>query len=156
MQSAMRSSGPRPQMFGSMRPSSQLPRMTASQRVGKSPNSFHLNFAISGVLAKCTENVTLVSDGLCCERGAINFCGLGVTSCLLLYYCSHPNHGSPDSHHRSFRNSQSRTGGVPVQVCHRSTQHPATCQHSAAGHRAAGRTATFSRMKLCPPPLCSG
>uniref|UniRef100_A0A674N7K6 Polyadenylate-binding protein n=1 Tax=Takifugu rubripes TaxID=31033 RepID=A0A674N7K6_TAKRU len=28
MQSAMRSSGPRPQMFGSMRPSSQLPRMT--------------------------------------------------------------------------------------------------------------------------------
>lgn len=35
MQSAMRSSGPRPQMFGSMRPSSQLPRMTANQRVGK-------------------------------------------------------------------------------------------------------------------------
>eukprot|EP00066_Takifugu_rubripes_P005114 XP_003968961.1 PREDICTED: polyadenylate-binding protein 1-like [Takifugu rubripes] len=33
MQSAMRSSGPRPQMFGSMRPSSQLPRMTANQRV---------------------------------------------------------------------------------------------------------------------------
>lgn len=31
----MRSTAPRPPMFSSMRPSSQLPRMTSNQRVGK-------------------------------------------------------------------------------------------------------------------------
>lgn len=36
MQGTMRASGPRPQSFGAMRTSTQVPRMTSTQRVGQS------------------------------------------------------------------------------------------------------------------------
>lgn len=54
MQSAMRSSAPRPQMFSSLRPSSQLPRMTSNQRVGKSLNG-------------CGPNACRFCGGLCVD-----------------------------------------------------------------------------------------
>lgn len=126
MQGGMRPSGPRPQTFSTMRPTSQVPRMMSTQRVRKSPVKDSDGTANKAQLRYCCSVFSVWV----------------LKSLPICVPCSWSDHG-PSPRQRSCCSRRSCASSSPVQVHCRRPQYPAAHVCSAASHHAAGKRVNF-------------